>query len=99
MQNNTVNNNSKKLDRAKGSILGLVTGDALGSTVEFTTPAQIKSRYGPAGQTEMRGGGSFNWAVGEYTDDGQMMLCLLESLVATNCDILSGLDVTDLGRR
>ena len=87
------------LDRARGSILGLVAADALGSTVEFTTPAQIKQRFGPAGQTEMRGGGMFNWAVGDYTDDSQMMLCLLESLVATNRETLTGLNVADLGRR
>lgn len=87
------------LDRAKGSILGLVAADALGSTVEFTSPAEIKQKFGPAGQTEMRGGGFLNWATGDYTDDSQMMLCLLESLVATNREIPSGLDVEDLGRR
>ncbi len=99
MLNDTANSINSRLDRARGSILGLVTGDALGSTVEFTSPEQIKARYGPAGQTEMRGGGPFNWAVGDYTDDGQMMFCLLESLVETNRQKLSGLDVADLGRR
>lgn len=96
---NQVTNNDIRLDRAKGSIVGLATGDALGSTVEFRHPQYIFELYGPAGQTEMRGGGAFNWAVGEYTDDGQMMLRLLESLVATNQDKLVGLDVDDLGRR
>ncbi|MDB5082363.1 MAG: hypothetical protein JWP00_4287 [Chloroflexi bacterium] len=88
-----------RLDRAKGSILGLAVGDALGSTVEFTTPEQIKARYGLSGQTEMRGGGAFNWPVGHYTDDSQMMLCLLESLVSTGREGRAGLDVDDLGRR
>lgn len=87
------------LDRAKGSILGLVAADALGSTVEFTSPIEIKQKFGPAGQTEMRGGGFLNWGVGDYTDDSQMMLCLLESLVATNRETVRGLDVEDLGRR
>jgi ADP-ribosyl-[dinitrogen reductase] hydrolase len=87
------------LDRAKGSILGLAVGDALGSTVEFTPAQEIKARFGPQGQTEMRGGGAFNWPVGAYTDDSQMMLCLLESLVVTNRPTPSGLDVEDLGRR
>jgi ADP-ribosyl-[dinitrogen reductase] hydrolase len=99
MLNNTINSYNIRLDQAKGSILGLVAGDALGSTVEFKSPEEIKARYGLAGQTEMRGGGFFNWAVGEYTDDGQMMLCLLESLAATNQKDLSGLNVDDLGRR
>ncbi len=95
-----------RLDRAIGSIVGLTTADALGSTVEFTTPAEIFAAYGPQGQTEMRGGGKWyiNWDLGEYTDDGQMMMCLLESLLATNQAQrsklnIAGLDVDDLGRR
>jgi ADP-ribosyl-[dinitrogen reductase] hydrolase len=91
--------NAARLDRAKGSILGLMAGDALGSTVEFTSAYEIKARFGPQGQTEMRGGGAFNWPIGAYTDDSQMMLRLLESLVTTNRDTRSGLDVDDLGRR
>lgn len=89
----------KMTDRAVGSVVGLATGDALGSTVEFMSAAEIISRYGPRGHTEMRGGGSFGWEVGEYTDDGQTMMCLLESLVETNSEKLVGLDVHDLGRR
>ena len=92
-------NSITSLDRAKGSILGLVVADALGCTVEFTSPAEIKNKFGLDGQTEMRGGGFLNWPVGAYTDDSQMMLCLLESLVATNSKTLTGLDVDDLGRR
>ncbi|HEX2916765.1 MAG TPA: ADP-ribosylglycohydrolase family protein [Chloroflexia bacterium] len=93
-----------RLNRALGAVVGLAVADALGSTVEFTTPEQIKARYGSNGHTEMRGGGSFNWEIGEYTDDGQMMMCLLESLVATNRDSQDGfspkgLNIEDLGRR
>lgn len=93
-----------RLERAIGSVVGLATADALGSTVEFTSPTEITARYGPSGHTEMRGGGFFRWAVGEYTDDGQMMMCLLESLVATNSPpttrpVAPQLDVVDLGRR
>lgn len=90
-----------RLARAIGSVVGLATGDALGSTVEFKSPDFILREYGPQGQTEMRGGGHFNWQVGDYTDDGQMMMCLLNSLVETNqaLDRPVGLDVHDLGRR
>lgn len=89
-----------KLDRALGSLLGLVCADALGSTVEFLSPQEIIKRYGVQGHTEMRGGGYFNWKVGQYTDDGQMMMCLLHSLLATNsAEDLLGLDVADLGNR
>lgn len=100
------NDKTVKLDRAIGSIVGLAVADALGSTVEFMTPEEIKKLYGPGGHTEMRGGGKWyiNWDLGEYTDDGQMMMCLLESLVATNQAhrtklSIAGLDVDDLGRR
>jgi ADP-ribosyl-[dinitrogen reductase] hydrolase len=95
--------NAQKLDRAIGSIIGLATGDALGSTVEFMTKERIIREFGAAGQTEMRGGGAFNWQVGEYTDDGQMMLRLLQSLVEINqyktSDEPKELDITDLGIR
>ena len=90
-------------DRADGAIVGLATADALGSTVEFRTPEQIRERFGPGGRTEMRGGGMFRWGVGEYTDDGQMMMCLLRSLAAGAAAHRPGqrvgLDVDDLGRR
>jgi ADP-ribosyl-[dinitrogen reductase] hydrolase len=89
------------MDRAVGSIVGLAVGDALGSTVEFKSSAQIKAKYGPGGHTEMLGGGFFQWSVGSYTDDGQMMMCLLESLVETNKTSRGrvGLDLNDLGNR
>ena len=90
------------LDRAIGTLIGLTTGDALGSTVEFEDRATIFRRYGPSGQTEMRGGGPFGWQIGQYTDDGQMMMCLLNSLVTTNAAPAADpprLDVDDLGRR
>ncbi|MEI7555685.1 ADP-ribosylglycohydrolase family protein [Candidatus Chlorohelix sp.] len=92
--------NPTKEEKALGCLLGLICGDALGSTVEFTTPEQIIAKYGPKGQTEMRGGGAFNWQVGDYTDDGQMMLMLLENLVATNnTDYFYRVDTSDLATR
>jgi ADP-ribosyl-[dinitrogen reductase] hydrolase len=88
------------LEKATGSLLGLICGDALGSTVEFASSEEIYRNFGSQGQTEMCGGGAFNWKVGEYTDDGQMMMCLLESLNASNAPgQLRGLNLLDLGQR
>jgi ADP-ribosylglycohydrolase len=58
--------------------LGLAVGDALGTTIEFTGP-------GPHGLTDMVGGGPFELAAGQWTDDTSMALCLAESLVACQC--------------
>jgi ADP-ribosylglycohydrolase len=63
------------LDRYRGAILGLAAGDALGTTIEFTTPGN----FTPV--TDITGGGPFNLKAGEWTDDTSMMLCLAESLL------------------
>lgn len=61
--------------RYRGCLLGLATGDALGATVEFMTPGSFQPL------TDMIGGGKFNLAPGEWTDDTSMALCLAESLI------------------
>ncbi len=61
-------------DRFRGALLGLATGDALGTTLEFTGP-------GPHDLTDMVGGGPFHLKPGQWTDDTSMALCLAESLV------------------
>lgn len=63
------------LDRYRGALLGLATGDALGTTLEFTTPGA----FTPI--TDMVGGGPFDLKPGEWTDDTSMALCLAESLL------------------
>ncbi|EKN3400895.1 ADP-ribosylglycohydrolase family protein [Yersinia enterocolitica] len=65
-------------NRAKGALLGLAVGDALGTTLEFQPRPNepvIKS---------MVGGGPFNLRAGEWTDDTSMMLCLADSLIDCN---------------
>ncbi|RMG56347.1 MAG: ADP-ribosylglycohydrolase family protein, partial [Bacteroidetes bacterium] len=62
-------------DRARGALLGLATGDALGTTLEFTRPGSFTPL------TDITGGGPFDLAPGEWTDDTSMALCLAESLV------------------
>jgi ADP-ribosyl-[dinitrogen reductase] hydrolase len=74
--------------RALGCMLGLAVGDAVGTAAEF------KPRDSFSGLTDMIGGGPFNLAAGEWTDDTTMALCLAESLLA-----LGGLDQKDLMER
>jgi ADP-ribosylglycohydrolase len=61
--------------RFRGCLLGLAVGDALGTTLEFTTPG------GFVPISDMVGGGPFNLPAGFWTDDTSMALCLAESLV------------------
>jgi ADP-ribosyl-[dinitrogen reductase] hydrolase len=62
-------------DRYRGALLGLAAGDALGTTLEFTTPGT----FNPI--KDMVGGGPFNLKPGQWTDDTSMALCLAESLI------------------
>ena len=73
------------LDRAKGALVGLALGDALGTSLEFTA----RDTRPPV--TDLVGGGPFGLAAGEWTDDTSMALCLAESLLERG-----GLDVKDL---
>ena len=62
-------------DRFEGCLIGLAVGDALGTTVEFSSPGSFEP------VTDMVGGGVFGLKAGEWTDDTSMALCLAESLV------------------
>jgi ADP-ribosyl-[dinitrogen reductase] hydrolase len=72
-------------DRARGALLGLAVGDALGTTLEFKS----KDSYQPL--TTIVGGGPFRLKSGEWTDDTSMALALAASLVEKG-----GLDERDL---
>ena len=67
------------LDRALGAYLGFACGDALGATVEFMTPAQIRQRYGL--HQDIVGGGWLGLAAGQVTDDTQMSLALAQAII------------------
>ncbi len=67
------------LDRARGAYLGLAVGDALGATVEFMTPREIRAAYGV--HDRMRGGGWLRLRRGQVTDDTTMSLALGGSIL------------------
>ena len=61
--------------RFRGALLGLACGDAVGTAAEF----RPRGSFPPV--TDMTGGGPFNLAPGQWTDDTSMALCLAESLL------------------
>lgn len=63
------------LDRARGALIGLAVGDAVGTTLEFSPPGSFTPII------DMVGGGPFNLEPGQWTDDTSMAMCLAESLV------------------
>ncbi len=63
------------LDRFRGCLLGLATGDALGTTLEFRSPGTFEPI------DDIVGGGPFGLGAGQWTDDTSMALCLAESLI------------------
>lgn len=62
-------------DRARGCLLGLAVGDAVGTTLEF----RPRGTFEPI--TDMVGGGPFRLLPGQWTDDTSMALCLADSLI------------------
>lgn len=68
--------------RVLGALFGFAIGDAMGATTEFMTPNQIKNIYGKV--EDLIGGGWLNCKVGEVTDDTQMSLCVIDSLMKSN---------------
>lgn len=73
--------NESRSDRARGALVGLGVGDALGAPLEFTR----RDEKPPV--TQMQGGGPFGLPAGYWTDDTSMALCLGESLLASGFDL------------
>ena len=80
-------------DRARGVIVGLVCGDALGAPVEFESRETIAERY-PLGLRDFTSGGWMNVKPGELTDDSRMTIDLAETLTRPG-----PVDLNELGRR
>lgn len=74
--------NADMISRAQGCLLGQLSGDSLGSLVEFMSPEEIRRRH-PAGVRRMTAGGVWNLLPGQSTDDSEMALLLARLLLAT----------------
>ena len=77
----------KQINAGVGCFIGLAVGDALGAPFEFRPTGLYRSTFPQPvldGMGEMIGGGAFNWAPGEFTDDTQMALALSEALLAAD---------------
>ncbi|NDF30677.1 MAG: hypothetical protein EB147_00400 [Acidimicrobiia bacterium] len=93
--NNNIGPDSQQ--RGIGALIGACVGDALGAPFEFGPSHAFSTRFPTpllGTSTEMIGGGAFDWAPGEFTDDSQMMLALAESLLACG-----SLDLDDVWAR
>ena len=69
-----------RADRTLGTVVGSAVGDALGAGYEFTNPD-------PKDQIAMIGGGPFEWAPGEWTDDTQMAVGILDAINSGSIEI------------
>ena len=67
-------------NRVTGAYLGLAIGDALGATVEFLTPNEIRHQIGA--HREITGGGWLRLKAGQVTDDTTMSLALGTAILA-----------------
>jgi ADP-ribosylglycohydrolase len=82
-------------DRARGCLLGLAVGDALGATLEFDQlDAPAFPQMATGRHVDVTGGGPFDLLPGQVTDDTEMACCLAESLRQKG-----QLDVEDVARR
>nr|WP_296774976.1 ADP-ribosylglycohydrolase family protein [Rhodococcus sp. (in: high G+C Gram-positive bacteria)] len=78
---------AQQSDRAAGVLLGTAAGDALGAGYEFSYPAE-------GTVVDMIGGGPFDWAPGEWTDDTSMAAAVaLAAREVKDLGSVPGLDV------
>jgi ADP-ribosyl-[dinitrogen reductase] hydrolase len=78
--------------RARGCLLGLACGDAMGRPIEFKSAEAIDAQHGTV--TEMLGHGTHGQPAGTLTDDTEMALCIADSLVDRR-----GFDPADIADR
>ena len=88
MENETIN------ERFLGTIFGQAVGDALGLSTEFMSKQEVDCFY-PNGLEDysqiVQDDHRRRWQRGDWTDDTDMMLCILDSFVA--CQKVDFLDI------
>ena len=91
MENETVK------ERFLGTIFGQAVGDALGLSTEFMSKQEV-DRFYPNGIEDssqiVQDDHRRRWQKGDWTDDTDMMLCILDSFVACQ-----KVDILDIARR
>ncbi len=69
--------------------MGVALGDALGATLEFMLPSEIRAKHGV--HKEIIGGGWLYLKPGRVTDDTEMSLCIAQALDEANGWSLPGI--------
>lgn len=91
MENETIK------ERFLGTIFGQAVGDALGLSTEFMSKQEV-DRFYPNGIEDysqiVQDDHRRRWQKGDWTDDTDMMLCILDSFVACQ-----KVDILDIARR
>lgn len=91
MENETLN------ERFLGTIFGQAVGDALGLSTEFMSKQEVEHFY-PNGIEDysqiVQDDHRCRWQRGDWTDDTDMMLCILDSFVACQ-----KVDILDIAKR
>lgn len=91
MENETIK------ERFLGTIFGQAVGDALGLSTEFMSKQEV-DRFYPNGIEDysqiVQDDHRCRWQRGDWTDDTDMMLCILDSFVACQ-----KVDILDIARR
>ncbi|MBZ5536792.1 MAG: ADP-ribosylglycohydrolase family protein [Acidobacteriia bacterium] len=67
------------ISKFQGVILGAAVGDALTAPVQFLSRDDVREQYVEV--REMLGGGWLHLRPGQFSDDSQMMVCVLESIL------------------
>ena len=84
-------------ERFLGTIFGQAVGDALGLSTEFMSKQEV-DRFYPNGIEDysqiVQDDHRRRWQRGDWTDDTDMMLCILDSFVACQ-----KVDILDIARR
>lgn len=70
-----------KVNRCRGTLIGLAVGDSLGAAVEFMAPTSFVPVTG------YRSGGPHRLNAGEWTDDTSMALALADSIAQVGWDL------------
>ena len=68
-----------RYERILGGLFGVACGDALGTTLEFMSNAEIERNYGYL--ADITGGGYWNQRPGDVTDDTMMTIAVAEGIL------------------